>query len=121
MSKKNNSEMPKQRTLGDKLYFDRLNALRKGFFERFPIILVFVFSMVSVNSIWAVDYTVNSTADPGTGSGTTGSLRYCITTANATAGSHSVELKTSDLNPGIYIYTINSNNISAAKRLTVIK
>jgi hypothetical protein len=37
-----------------------------------------------------VNYTVNSTADPGTGSGTTGSLRYCITTANATVGSHNI-------------------------------
>ncbi|MFN5370285.1 MAG: beta strand repeat-containing protein, partial [Bacteroidia bacterium] len=40
--------------------------------------------------IMGVNYTVNSTADPGTGSGTTGSLRYCITTANATAGSHTI-------------------------------
>ncbi|MDB5273796.1 MAG: hypothetical protein JWO58_2163 [Chitinophagaceae bacterium] len=31
-------------------------------------------------------FTVNSLLDPGTGAGTTGSLRYCITTANATAG-----------------------------------
>src|SRR6516164_10925062 len=31
-------------------------------------------------------YTVNATTDTGTGSGTTGDLRYCITQATAAAG-----------------------------------
>jgi hypothetical protein len=37
-----------------------------------------------------VNYTVNFTSDLGTGSGTTGSLRYCMNTANAIAGSHTI-------------------------------
>jgi hypothetical protein len=45
----------------------------------------------------------------------------CIFNGFQTAGSHSVELNTSHLKTGIYIYTINSNNISTSKRLTVIK
>jgi gliding motility-associated-like protein len=35
-------------------------------------------------------YTVNSTADPGTGAGTSGSLRYCITQANLSPGPHAI-------------------------------
>src|SRR5579871_433947 len=34
-------------------------------------------------------YTVNATTDTGSGSGTTGDLRYCITQANATAAGSS--------------------------------
>jgi hypothetical protein len=45
----------------------------------------------------------------------------CIFNGFQTAGTHSVELNTNHLNPGIYLYTINSNNMSASKRLTVIK
>jgi hypothetical protein len=37
-----------------------------------------------------VYYTVNFTSDLGTGSGTTGSLRYCMNKANAIAGSHTI-------------------------------
>src|SRR4051794_5891031 len=35
-------------------------------------------------------YTVNSTADLGTGTGTTGDLRYCLTQANAAPGADSI-------------------------------
>lgn len=42
------------------------------------------------HSAIAVTYTVNSLADPGTGSANSGSLRYCINQANATAGLHTI-------------------------------
>jgi hypothetical protein len=41
-----------------------------------------------IGSIYGENYIVNSTEDPGTGSGTTGSLRYCLTAANSAVGPH---------------------------------
>lgn len=38
------------------------------------------------NKVSALTYTVNSTSDASTGAGTTGTLRWCITQANLTAG-----------------------------------
>jgi hypothetical protein len=52
--------------------------------------LVFYCLLCCYGQILGANYTVTSTADPGTGSGTSGSLRYCITTANATTGSHTI-------------------------------
>ena len=40
-------------------------------------------------------FTVNSTGDSGTGSGTTGDLRYCITQANAAGGTNTIDFSVS--------------------------
>lgn len=43
-----------------------------------------------IEKIHAAAFTVNSLGDTGAGSGTTGDLRYCITQANASGGSHTI-------------------------------
>jgi hypothetical protein len=50
--------------------------------SKFTIFLALVF-VAFARFADATVYTVNSNADPGAGVGTSGSLRYCITTANA--------------------------------------
>lgn len=52
--------------------------------------LCMTFFVLLFGSVQAVTFTVNSLADPGTGSGTSGSLRYCINQANATAGLNNI-------------------------------
>ena len=47
-------------------------------------------STTTLLSFGGTTFTVNSLLDPGTGAGTTGSLRYCITTANVTVGATAI-------------------------------
>lgn len=45
----------------------------------------------------------------------------CLVNEFQIAGSHEIELNTNNLNPGIYVYEIDSNNKRASKRFTVLK
>jgi hypothetical protein len=53
----------------------------------FSLVLI-LFCSLKVN---ATVYTVNVNTDAGTGAGTTGDLRYCITQANLVAGPHTIQ------------------------------
>lgn len=59
-------------------------------FQRVSLLaLAFLFSL-GFTKLYATNYTVNNSADASMGSGTMGTLRYCINQANASAGPHTI-------------------------------
>ena len=61
--------------------------VRRPRFSRVAAAAACLLCVVGAISATAATYTVNSTADTGTGSGTSGDLHYAITQANANPGS----------------------------------
>ncbi|WP_153800284.1 T9SS type A sorting domain-containing protein [Foetidibacter luteolus] len=66
----------------------------------------------------ATNYTVNSTSDANTGSGTSGTLRYCITQANAnTSAPHTINFGISGT--GVKTITLNSALPIITRQMTI--
>jgi len=87
--------------------------------KKFCTIVVILFALVNYMELYATIYTVNSSADDMSGSGTSGTLRYCISTLNGDAAiPHTVNFNISGTAP--FIITLTSDLPAITKSGTII-